>query len=207
MTKTRKNYAMRISAILLILTMTSLCMVSGTFAKYAATASGTDTARVAKFSFHLNDSEMVGAQSITVDLFKSAYNGETVKSTSDKVVAPGTSGVFEIKTENKGEVEVKTNFTLEETNTNRIPIQYAVTTSGDLNGDEKWKSAADGVSFLGASLGVGDSETTQYVHWKWVTPAVDGDKSDTELGKAGTASVNTTITCTVEQDLGTNPGA
>ena len=218
MTKTRKNYAMRISAILLILTMTSLCMVSGTFAKYTATASGTDTARVAKFLFNLNDSEMVWAQSITVDLFKSAYkNGETVKVKStedplDKVVAPGTSGVFAIKTENKGEVAVKTNFTFEEINDNKIPIQYAVTTSENLDGNETWKPAAGGVSIPGAGLGVGAPATTQYVHWKWVTPAdveggPTGNEADTTLGKAGTAKVNTTITCTVEQDLGTNPGA
>ncbi len=208
MTKTRKNYAMRISAILLMLTMTSLCMVSGTFAKYTAKKSNFDSARVASFKLDFNGADLP-TQDIAVDLFSTTSLGDKLKSSnSDKVVAPSASGFFKIATTNEGEVAVKTTFTFAETNDNNIPIQYAVTTSEDLDGNETWKPAADGVSIPGASLAANGGSTTQYVHWKWVTPAdVDGgptgDKTDTDFGTAGTlATVKTTITCNVEQDTG-----
>lgn len=200
MTKTRKNYAMRISAILLILTMTSLCMVSGTFAKYTTSKVGTDTATVAKFAFNLNDTDLPTAESITVDLFEQSYLNGKVDGNGKKVVAPGTSGTFAIETENTGEVAVTTQFKFEETNASNIPIKYAVTESATAPeaGDPSWKAAAD-ATVPGASLAIGASATTQYVHWMWAT---DTDPADTALGTASQlATVTTKITCTVTQDI------
>ena len=199
MTKTRKNYAMRISAILMILTMTSLCMVSGTFAKYTTKKDGTDTATVAKFAFNLNGTDLPTASSIDVNLFKNSYLNGKVSGTTGNVVAPGTSGTFAIETENTGEVAVTTNFTFEETNNNSIPIKYAVTDSETAPeaGDEAWKAATD-ATITGASLAVRAPATPQYVHWMWVT---DTDAADTTLGTASAlATVTTKITCTVAQD-------
>ena len=44
-----KNKMMRAASILLVAVLLSTCAISGTFAKYVTTASGTDTARVAKW--------------------------------------------------------------------------------------------------------------------------------------------------------------
>ena len=45
----RKNWMLRIAAVLLIMVLVSTHMVSGLFARYTTTASGSDGARVAKF--------------------------------------------------------------------------------------------------------------------------------------------------------------
>ena len=47
----------RILFTLLVAVMISTCAISGTFAKYVTEATGTDTARVAKFGVEVNDIE------------------------------------------------------------------------------------------------------------------------------------------------------
>lgn len=86
-----KNRMMRLASALLILTLLTTCMISGTFAKYTTQATGEDTARVAKWGVTVN---------VTSDLFATSYkdvdgsNGKvTVQSTdTNKLVAPGTTG-------------------------------------------------------------------------------------------------------------------
>lgn len=89
-----KNRMMRLASALLILTLLTTCMISGTFAKYTTQATGEDTARVAKWGVTVN---------VTSDLFADAYkdtsveyNGitATVKASAENqnIVAPGTTG-------------------------------------------------------------------------------------------------------------------
>ena len=80
----KKNYVMRFAAVLLVLVLLSTCVVSGTFAKYVTSGSAEDEARVA-----------IWGVTVTVtgdDAFKTAYDGSVTSSTSEDVVAPGTSG-------------------------------------------------------------------------------------------------------------------
>lgn len=81
----KKNKTLRFAAILLVVTMLSTCVVSGTFAKYVTEAEGSASARVAKWGVQL---------SITGDNFAMEYantdEAVTVKAT-EYVVAPGTS--------------------------------------------------------------------------------------------------------------------
>lgn len=209
MKKVRKNYAMRISSILLILTMMSLCMVSGTFAKYTVTTNASDTATVAKFAVKLGENELKGAKTIDVNLFKSIYPDDKVKGENGKkVVAPGTSGYLPITIKNEGEVAVTARLTFEETKTKTgeidIPIKYAITNSESITGSEDWKTTISGLNDSAAqSLAVGGSETPRYLHWKWDEGS--SDENDTKLGTAETlAQVTTTITCNVEQDITKN---
>lgn len=87
----KKNFAMRIAACLLVVTMLSLCMVSYTYAKYTTSDNSTDTARVAKWG--------VNVEVELSDLFEDAYlNGSdtTVESSValTDLVAPGTEGTL-----------------------------------------------------------------------------------------------------------------
>ncbi len=92
----KKTKLMRAALLLLVLTLITSCFVGGTFAKYTTSATGSDTARVAKWGFK-------GASTINLDdLFQSVYykhegetDKETVKSTTDDVIAPGTAGFAE----------------------------------------------------------------------------------------------------------------
>lgn len=99
----------KLAALLLVLTLATTCFVSGIFAKYVSEGDGEDAARVAKWGVKV---EIAG------DGFKTTYgkdevnanvDGPTVvSSTTEKVVAPGTSGTFGgISITGKPEVAVK----------------------------------------------------------------------------------------------------
>lgn len=84
----KKNRMMRVASTLLVAVLLTTCAVSGTFAKYVTSASGSDTARVAKWG--------VEVSGMKDGLFKNQYAKDsettfenTVVSKSE-VVAPGT---------------------------------------------------------------------------------------------------------------------
>ena len=83
----KKNKAMRLASALLVLTLLTTCAISGTFAKYTTSTTGTDKARVAYWGFDQ-------AAATAIDLFDGTY--DNVKSSGEvdgfsNVVAPGTS--------------------------------------------------------------------------------------------------------------------
>ena len=80
----KKNRMMRLASILLVCVLLTTSVISGTFAKYTSTATGTDKARVAYWGFGLDSSIAI------TDLFDDSY--KNVYSTDgDDVIAPGTS--------------------------------------------------------------------------------------------------------------------
>lgn len=91
----KKNNVMRVFALMLALTLVSVCAISGTFAKYVTRAAGEDAARVAKWGVILgiDGTEAFGTQYDAEDDSYIAAGGEysVVSSNGDKVVAPGTS--------------------------------------------------------------------------------------------------------------------
>ena len=115
----KKNRAMRIAALLLVLTMMTSCFVGGTFAKYTSAGdTGEQTARVAKWGVTV----VADGTDTFGEYYKSVANGntintsytvgtDTVKSANgDNVVAPGTNGTVTGLTIS-GTPEVKTKVT------------------------------------------------------------------------------------------------
>lgn len=105
----KKNRLMRASVLLLVLTLVTSCFVGGTFAKYTSKAAATDTARVAKWGVVIEGSGTgvdTDGSYLTYggSAFSYVYHGpnsnpvNTVYSSGhgDNVVAPGTSGTFEM---------------------------------------------------------------------------------------------------------------
>ena len=82
----KKNFAMRIAACLLVVTMLSLCMVSYTYAKYTTTGSATDTAKVAAWGIELE----VSADTKLYDIDKTTDDVNALKVAGNTLVAPGT---------------------------------------------------------------------------------------------------------------------
>lgn len=87
----KKNKMMRAASALMVAVLLTTSVISGTFAKYVTSGSGSDSARVAKWGVTVTG---------TADTFKETYAKDdsnftlaanTVVSTED-VVAPGTSG-------------------------------------------------------------------------------------------------------------------
>ena len=84
----KKNKAMRLASALLVLTLLTTCAISGTFAKYTTSTTGTDKARVAYWGFDQ-------AAATAIDLFDGTYTNNVNSSGEvdgfSNVVAPGTS--------------------------------------------------------------------------------------------------------------------
>jgi len=83
---------MRLASVLLVLTLLSTSVISGTFAKYTTSDSSEDSARVAKWGFEATDNAVV-----LDNLFEKSYgtsgpgDGKYVLSANeDNVIAPGT---------------------------------------------------------------------------------------------------------------------
>lgn len=139
MTK-KKNVLMRSAGLLLALVLVTSCFVGSTFAKYTVSESGFDTARVAKFGVNIVANGT---------MFARAYDASTtVKSviSTDKVVAPGTSGEM-VRMAISGTPEVAVN------------VQYAAT----LTLNDKWQDK-DGNFYCPLRITIATSEGNEHYY-------------------------------------------
>ncbi len=84
----KKNKMMRAASALLVAVLLSTCAVSGTYAKYVTTATGSDTARVAKWGVEISGmADGLFAKTYAKD---SGTNIANTVSAQEEVVAPGT---------------------------------------------------------------------------------------------------------------------
>lgn len=108
----KKNKMMRAASGLMVATLLTTSIISGTFAKYTTEDSGSDTARVAKWGINVSASgnlfgkeyAKVGADNNGNSIVVSG-NESTVKA-NDKVVAPGTKNETGFTLSIKGTPEV-----------------------------------------------------------------------------------------------------
>ena len=185
----KKNRILIVGVITAFVALITLSLVSGTWAKYTSQVQGSDTARVAKWSF---DGADLGERTIAFDLFKTSYD-ETVKSSkTDKVVAPGTKGETTFELKNTGEVKANAQIVLEITNAGGIPLTYKVDGVAQ-------KVTGGKITIDAVELGIGAEAKTITLAWEWPFERTDGDTEDTTLGIAGTATVTVKATVTFTQ--------
>ena len=208
----KKNKMMRIASVLLVAVLFTTCAISGTFAKYTSSATGSDTARVAKWSIEVEGTEIgvAGGTTVAFDLFSTvndtgnSADDEDVENGTDgdNIIAPGTAGSFELSIENKSEVNAKYTVALSETNTGDIPLQYSVDGSAWVDSIAELTMSA--LTDVEIDMGANSTNT---IYWRWVfegttSGAHDGqtDETDTALGSADVAAtVTITATITVTQ--------
>lgn len=214
----KKSVFMLMATAMAVVTMLSVCAISGTFAKYVTTAGGTATARVAYWGFS-------SSTSVTFDLFD-VQDSNVKSSNSDKVIAPGMSAEKEVafsyasnaaKSINAPEVAYKFTVSAEATG------DYSVL---DSNKNFKWtlKQGSDAATeydtvaelltaikqLSGESLGTKTYNAGQLptmasgaykIGWKWAFSAdTDGDVADTAMGNATTLdNITLKIGITAEQ--------
>ncbi len=183
----RKNKMMRIASALLVAVLLTTCAISGTFAKYISTASGSDSARVAKWSIEVEGTDIAISPdaTITFDLFDTVKDTEfaaeenvTVGS-GETIIAPGTSGSFTLDITNTSEVDATYTIALEETNAGNIPLKYSV------NGTDWVDSVAEltmtALTDVAIAKETGVAEQT--VYWKWVFDNAAVDAADLHAGQ------------------------
>ena len=109
--------------LLIILIAIAVVLVSGTYAKYATTAKGTDKARVAHWKINTTNN--------ISDLFAASYPNVKAGTTDLGIIAPGTSGNFEFSLD--GSVETAYKLKIDATGTDEVngaineynPITYS----------------------------------------------------------------------------------
>lgn len=193
--KKRLNFG-RLGAMALALTLITTCLMGGTLAKYTTTVAGEGTATVAKWAFEVNG----GTEKFTVDLGdttnRTLYESKDVK---EGVIAPGTSGKFDIEIDGTGsEVGIDYSITLADANNggdNAIPegIVFSTEELTDAN-----KGAAIGAITSDSLTGTidysdtaADMKKTVSVYWKW------NDAADNDNASAGKSyKINISVTGT-----------
>ena len=115
----KKNRMMRLASVLLIAVLISTSAISGTYAKYVTTASGSDTARVAKWGVAIEVDGALFAQTYKNVANQNTPGGEdatvltVVSSSKDKLVAPGTKNEEGITFAITGKPEVDVNIDID----------------------------------------------------------------------------------------------
>ena len=212
----KNNRITRLAILVLALTMITLMIVSGTFAKYTSTATGSDTATVAKWSIKVGTGdgvEIAGSSStVSFDLF-STIKDEDGNSEDDvagkasniavgstaataKIIAPGTSGSFDLIVKNESEVNATYSITFNSDNTN-IPIEFST------DNGEHWDTTLSSANITNQAINMNSAAQTKTVKWRWAYNVSEArDTSDTNLGVAAqtsTASVTLSATITATQ--------
>lgn len=214
----KKNRMMRLASILLVAVLLSTSVISGTYAKYTSTVTGSSTATVAKWSIKVSDTAFsdsntgteiaVASPSVTFNLFNTIKDNWSESGAANEAdvssgkIAPGTSGAFALNIKNDSEVTAQYGITFELTNNSGVPLEFKV-------GNGEWTSTLEAVAMADATkLDIGEA-TTVNVQWRWVFERGDtteakknNNKSDTTLGitAQGTAPVVTiAATITVDQ--------
>ena len=196
----KENKTTRLLTIALIIALIALILVASSYAKYLSSGTGSDSARVAKWSFKVGENDIVATDTFKFDLFKTiteadgkTEEADVVSANSDKVIAPGTSGSFELVLENKSEVSAKYGIEYTVANTASIPVQFSV------DGGKTWtESLTDVVADdTNTKLAANSGSKTITVQWKW---AYEGnDTTDVTLGKDGTAKLEVSAKVTATQ--------
>lgn len=199
----KNNKTVKFMALVLFVTILAIILVSGTYAKYTTSATGSDTATVAKWSIKLGDEDIAKSteKTFTIDLFSTITNTDgseekNVKKTDGTLIAPGTMGSFTLLSlKNESEVNAKYSVTYTLSNESGVPLEF--TTNKD--DESSWKSDFTAVNVSNEALATDATATTATVYWRWAfTKDTARDTSDTTLGTT-TPTVTLTAKIDVEQ--------
>ena len=198
-TRKRSSMMVRLVAVLAVTMMFTMCFVGGTFAKYTSSATGTDSATVAKWSFKVVETDIATTDTFTFDLFKTikdsdGINNETEMNPVDgSIIAPGTQGSFDLVLTNASQVTAQYAIDYTVTNNNDIPVKFSV------DGGSNWTNdLADVAASDSTKLAANSGTTTIKVQWKWDFNGSD-DSFDTALGIGGNAVLTVAAVITATQ--------
>lgn len=191
----KKNYWYRILAAVTVATLITCCFAGGTFAKYTSSASGTDSAQVAKWDVTVNGTQIATtgtAPTVSFDLFNTIKDTDKTAETDVKanMIAPGTTGSFDLVIANNSDVNAKYDLTLAITGATGVNLEFS--TDGTT-----WTTDLASLSKTATAINMGTNQTVT-VQWRWAYYTSDAqDKTDTAAGiAAGTVTVTATIAVT-----------
>lgn len=112
--KEKSNRVYKLAAVLMVLCLITACVIGTTLAKYTTSGSGSDTAQVAKWGVKV---EIQNAGAVFNKEYKNGDTTTVLSSTTNNVVAPGTSSpnALTFSISGKPEVSATVTFALTET--------------------------------------------------------------------------------------------
>jgi len=216
----RKNKVMRVASALLVAVLLSTCAISGTFAKYVTTASGTDTARVAKWGVAITANGTTFAKEY--DTHDAGYAGTIAKSviSTDNVVAPGTGGDMAsmtisgtpevaVKVTYEADFDISSNWTVDGTFYCPLIINVEGTRvdGKDYDAEADFEAAVENLIngwtkayAPGTDLSGNDVKADSVsVSWEWpFSTSEENDVKDTWLGGQASADNAATVTLSIK---------
>lgn len=177
----KKNVMMRAASALLVAVLLTTCTISGTFAKYTTSTTGTDSARVAYWGFDQ-------AAELTINLFDKEYDASKADKSvngAEKVIAPGTEKSTEFAFS-------YANNTGKSITAPEVDYTFSVSTAGSQcaisiqkNTNIKWYLDDE---LAPAYVSTGEEADTSYDEGSWnallkAIEALDGDKTKYDAGK------------------------
>lgn len=188
------NKLVKFTSFVLLVAVIAMILVAGTYAKYTSTASGSDTAIVAKWDIKAGKAgeevSITGSNAtVSFDLFDTILDttGNEETDVVQRKIAPGTKGEFEMSVKNDSEVnaEYGVKFTVDNST---IPLEFKVN-------DGDWTNSLSEVTKTALNMGTSD---TAKVEWRWAYETIDGDSADTTLG-IQVPEINVTASLVVTQ--------
>lgn len=189
----KENKLVKFTSLVMFMALFAIVMVSGTYAKYSSSASGTDAATVAKWDIKAGKAgqevSITGSDAtVGFELFDTILdtNGEAETDVLAGRIAPGTQGAFELSIKNDSEVDAE--YTVDFTVSGaEVPLEFRVNNGA-------WTSSLSSISAVRLAK---NASTTAKVEWRWV---FDGnDVTDTALGTADSKNVQVKATLAVSQ--------
>lgn len=213
----KKNYVMRIAAVLLVLVLLSTCVVSGTFAKYVTDGTASDSATIAKWGVTVDANTTTVA---TVTEVGGAAEAQVKSATPEVILAPGTEVAKLADFTIKGTPEVAVNVSYSANlvlagwalsgGTYYCPLE--ITVNGNVLSGKSYASMTEFEAAVEAAIAaLSDNYVVSYDLSTAVAPQVSvawaynggNDSADTYLGNQASIgnapTVSLTITATVTQ--------
>ena len=169
----RKNWMLRIAVVLLVMSLVSIHMVSGIFARYTTSASGSDGAHVAKFQ-------------ITDSLI---YNEKPVSAGLKMEMVPGVPYKIDVSVDNASEVAVEYTIEVHQL-TDNLPLKVLIP-DADSDLAEIVQSAVAAPYEKSYSMEP-DTKATYFLYVVW-TPG-NNEQALKDMGKVDMIEVELTAT-------------
>ena len=177
---------------LVILWLLFIILVPYSYARFGMNTSSVYQLDVAKWQVLINDQVNLDGELIDLDLFQTTDGGLDA---TKQIIAPGSSGNFELVILNDSEVTSEYTILFEEENLSNIPIEYSLTGLED-----SWVSLNE--------LDISKKEIEQKkedvvtIYWRWAYYQDEQQNTlDNSLGIDGVASVKLQLKVYVEQKI------
>ncbi len=202
----KKNRILIAGVITAFVALITLSLVSGTWAKYTSQVQGSDTAKVAKWSFTYAGKDIQTVTDADIKLFDATKiyelnetgNVDTTnleqhvkKGTDEAIIAPGVGGLYQVEVVNNSEVDATYEVSYEiVAGSAGVPLEFSID-------NVSWGNLASVATETAKAIKQGETKTIK-VYWRWAfTKDANRDVSDTALGIAeGNVTIKVTITFT-----------